>query len=350
LPTYSPDGEKLAYVSNRVGANPREYAIYVFDFQKQVVVRVYVSPELPPLYLFWLPDSKNLSFIVKEPEALSLMMVQTSEPGPARIINTGVPFYFDWNQLGDELALHISSIYDHIEQVALVSLNSKDSKLKKVITKGSLPFRAPAWSPNHQRLAYLAYDNGKLMLTVANADGNIAKPLVVLPPQGENVFVWAPDSSHIAYSSSPIRGMPLFGGIRLVDVVNNTVRKMTAETVMAYYFSPDGKQIAFVAAPPNQTYSSWEVVEIDSAITRHLCDFNPTYEDVKSYDYFDQYALSHEIWSPDSRAIVYAGMPAASAPNSGDPGAVWRLPMAAGSAAVKIGDGRLAFWSLARKN
>src|ERR1700687_4333749 len=80
LPTFSPDGKRLAYWSE--GRSERI------------------------IYMRWLADGQHLSFLLGEPLGLSLMLAEIKESSPVRIVTTGMPLYFDWGATAGELAAH----------------------------------------------------------------------------------------------------------------------------------------------------------------------------------------------------------------------------------------------------
>jgi TolB protein len=90
------------------------------------------------------------------------------------------------------------------------------------------------------------------------------------------------------------------------------------------------------------------VIDTAGGKARKLVNFIPTRVQSVAYEVFDQYALSHRIWSPDSNALVFAGVlvkegatpPARAMP----PPSIWLLPVD-GATPEGISDGSVAFWS-----
>jgi TolB protein len=71
---------------------------------------------------------------------------------------------------------------------------------------------------------------------------------------------------------------------------------------------------------------------------RHLAAFTPTVLFLVQFlPYFDQYALSHRLWSPDSEALVLPMQ------DSGT-NRVFVVP-ASGGRARALAEGSIAFWS-----
>ena len=101
-------------------------------------------------------------------------------------------------------------------------------------------------------------------------------------------------------------------------------------TVLAFFWSPDGRYIAYItvagqddgeqaagglttvsltesepaAQQGNLRLALW-VVDVESGLGQQRLVFRPTAMYLTQFlPFFDQYALSHRIWSPDSAALV----------------------------------------------
>ena len=78
---------------------------------------------------------------------------------------------------------------------------------------------------------------------------------------------------------------------------------------MAFFWSPDGRQLAFVTIDRSSSSFTWQVANADGSNVRKQSSFTPTEEEVRVLAFFDQYAISHGLWSPDGRSLVYAAGP-----------------------------------------
>ena len=56
-----------------------------------------------------------------------------------------------------------------------------------------------------------------------------------------------------------------------------------------------------------------EVLSLADRSDMPLLDFVPSRDQLTMFQFFDQYAYSHSLWSPDSRSLVFAGQLAAGA-------------------------------------
>ncbi|MBC8170118.1 MAG: hypothetical protein H7X77_00530, partial [Anaerolineae bacterium] len=87
------------------------------------------------------------------------------------------------------------------------------------------------------------------------------------------------------------------------------------------FWSPDSQSIAFItparrsAGTFDASYTprlqqpelelTWSLLDLSDGSSQRLASFNPTNEMIYVITYFDQFAQSHRLWSPDSRALVY---------------------------------------------
>ena len=362
-PTWSPDGTKLA-VSRVQVLSEREVtvSIQVIDAITGRADTVYTN-DVPaliadgvPHYFYWAPDGQSLGFIAATSRGLTLFVSSVVSPivsNEAPItVETGAPLYFSWANDSRGLLLHSGP------EIKLVpSLADAESSLLLGSDDG---FRVPAYSPagplGGQRLAYVIHneDGGLLMVAISGALEQ-AQPVLEVGPF--SAFLWSPDGTRLAVADRLDPGGPTFQRLRVVSIketggetqVDPQVETTAEEELLAFYWSPDGQRLAWVALDTEQRLFQWRVSGGDGADTKDLFRFQPSGEFFTLLTFFDQYAYSHSPWSPDSSQLVVAGSPeqAFERRNGHTPtgSRIFVLDVAGGNPPLEIAAGTLAFWS-----
>ncbi|MBA2448503.1 MAG: PD40 domain-containing protein [Chloroflexi bacterium] len=351
-PTWTADGSRLAFMRLRSGEGsaPGTAAIWTVAPDGTDPRKIWESQEQAPIYMGWSPDRSMLAVLVQgRNEVLSLLLIDPGGSRPPRPAAEGGPLYFSWSPDAAQLLIHTGGDHRANPNAELLLLRPSASDERRRLGSNPAGFRTPAWSPNGAQLAFVAEapDQGGV-LTVTNASGGDA--LRLAPVSDEAAFIWSPDGRGLAFSSRLAGNQLLYQGLEVINADGTGRAQVTQEPVIAFFWSPDGKRLAFAQVDRQAQALAWFVTDAAGKNRKQVGTFLPSEEQLRHFAFFDQYAQSHALWSPDSRYLVYAGL----APESrGDPaaargGRVFVVP-ADGSAEPRIlVDGNLAIWPAPR--
>jgi TolB protein len=253
-------------------------------------------------------------------------------------------------------------------RVAFISLEGEGQEAP-LVQPGA--FQAPGIARTGRYWAYADMDdldNSRLVIT-----GPAETEPFTWPHQGAIALSWDPSASErLAFISSALPAQQFYGPLQVVDVATRSVRTLVEDTILAFFWSPNGQYLAYLTldqmvqvdgrqsslnrsngiygngrgagdSPQESALASslslkMGLVEVATGVGRHLYTFTPVPLFVNQFlPFFDQYSLSHHLWSPASDALVLPVM-------AEDKPQIMVLPID-GASAWPIGDGVMAFWS-----
>jgi len=318
-PMWSTDG-KLAYVHSLLtneGAVTTE--ILVSEDGETPGELVYTGEQEYFTYASWSPATcgeacNDLALLVNDPTGLLVRMVhREGRESTSRVGGTGAPFYTSWSPDGTQMVWQQNNAQFEIFDVAEGSVSETLEQ-----TPGSM--FTPMWSPVDDRL--LLGVRGETGTDLVIVDGDEMMTLAT-EPRNPIWFAWSPDGSSVAYIN---REGPMI--VLDAETGEETARSLI-NGVLAFFWSPDSQHIAYLSiGTPQETFSAfapeedksismkpqyqqpsgvaWSILDVDDGASRRYPAFLPTNQYVYLLQYFDQFASSHRLWSPDSRYLVYS--------------------------------------------
>jgi TolB protein len=323
FPVWSPNGSRIAAVRSDA-----DNAILVFDAQPAATgqsvepVVILRSSTIGPFYLSWTPDGR-VSFLAEESGVLSLRVAPAngSAPldgsGPGAKIRSGNPFYFDWIDR-DRVLAHVGTG----SSAFLGEIGLDGASVSKAL-KAPGDFRSAVVSRDQKFISYVrAGAAGKADVVIAARDGSnehtmsvFGPAAVVFDPVGDTVASIGPSKG----TNSPF-AIPL-GPIRLLDAKSGKIRTLLDGSVVSFWWSPDGATIAALRVQPvasvipaastvpspapqvNEVRLLFVDVASGEIRSQHVVQPGQLFID-QFLTYFDQYALSHRLWAPDSSSFL----------------------------------------------
>ena len=351
FPAWSPVGNEIAVIGNR----PTEAAIlYLQDREDGEEQSLYSSREAPAIYLYWSPDGRQLSFIASDEEdGLSLHLATPVDGGEAesRVLTGGQPFYWQWTADAQQVFIH-TGLTGEGARLTLLDV-AGDGEGENIAAPGA--FQSPGISADGRYWAYAEDVAAASWLVVADTEsGEVQRER----HGGQVAMGWSPTANQLAFISGSEEDGRFYGPLRLFDVATGETTILSDARVLAFFWSPDGRYLAYFTAqgvrdnetqatvrqrlskPPQQfdVLFNLFVVDVTTGEGLRLAEFTPTFIFLSQFlPFFDQYAQSHRLWSPDSNALV---LPM----RVQDESHVFVIPVAGGQPQdIAVGD--MAFWS-----
>lgn len=320
-PTWSSDG-RLAWFSHEVVDGALVTEAWVQPQAGALASRRYRGDEAFN-YAFWSPgncsagpDCRHLAILLSSnARGMFVELLQDGQAASAEGVSLrgGPPFYFSWSPDGARLLLQRNNrrfdVYDADEDRLLATLDAVPGTIQ-----------APHWSPVDERLLLgLRQPDGRSALVVLD-DGD--RLLLAGDLEGAVAYNWSPDGRRVAWREQNERG---YGPLIVADAAGGEPVAASPESgALAFVWSPDGQRIAWLAfdargrsagagrrnnmlaqSRPTIPGLRWWLLDLESARLQISAPFFPTQEMLYYISYFDQFAQSHRLWSPDGRYIVY---------------------------------------------
>lgn len=357
FPAWSPDSSKIAAIGiDREGSFIRVLP----DEAGTEGTEIYRSPDRGAIYLYWSPDGKTVSFLANNPES-ALALHVASETEAERLVVSGAPFYWQWSADGQGMLIH-TGFTGEGSRLGFTTLES-DTLAENLAPPGI--FQAPGISPSGKYIAY-AEDNpfrGTQIIIQQNplAQTAIEEVKREVKHEGAVALSWSPSEDKLAFTAPAEDAPAVYGELKLLEAESGLLETLSDKLVVCFFWSPDGNYIAYLT--PNLERDEGDVsslgdtfhvvdtkvqggsfllelhvVDISSKEDKRLATFTPTFLFLDQFlPFFDQYALSHRIWSPDSTAVV---LPITNADNSRQV-TVFGLD----GTVTPVGEGDTPFWS-----
>lgn len=241
---WSPDGTKIAFVSQRSGSN--NIWIMNTDGTNQIQLTKMKNAYSPS----WSPDGTKIAFAYLG----NIWTVNIDGTGLTQLTNSpsweGAPSY---SPDGTRIAFH-SSVGDSLD-IFVINVYGTD---RVQLTDHPAADGAPSWSPDGTKIAFHSTRNGNDNIWIMNADGTDQMQLTTndegkgswntMPPS------WSPDGNRIAFNlfpggpdvafpTSERVTPPPSPKIRIIDVDERNQIELTEGNGPSW--SPDGSKIVF---------------------------------------------------------------------------------------------------------
>ncbi|HEY6629243.1 MAG TPA: hypothetical protein VI193_09705, partial [Acidimicrobiia bacterium] len=261
-----------------------------------------------------------------------VLEVVDMESNTASPIGSGSPFYFSWDPQSTNMAVHVGA-----NDFGTIALG------ERLIDLGGTEavYQAPYWTP--AGIVHFGEEGLTLVDPVGDADRLLAtlsgEPVIfVANPQGTKVAV----ESFVAQEGdgSTVALVPAAqidsNAVSVLDMTTGEVDVALEETAVGYFWSPDGESLLVLeltSGTGEVEVSVWKAGETSLVTTMTL----PISYFREVLPFFNQYAQSLQLWSPDSSRLALPG-------TIGTESGIWVLSTD-GSEPSLVSDGEWVSWS-----
>ena len=212
LPSWSPDGTKVAFLSHRDNTiDSRGYAtseLYVMNADGSNARRITnnTAYEYSPT---WSPDGTKLAYTresseqAKTADVYTINVNGTGETRVTALLDFSNPGHLDWSPNGTKIALDMAP-GDGTRQPGVFVMNADGSGLTRLTVDPGDGFLHPEWSPDGTKLAYarcVDQETCNKAIYTMNADGSALAQLSnnLYQVYADESPSWSPDGKKVAF-------------------------------------------------------------------------------------------------------------------------------------------------------
>lgn len=310
-PTWSPDGRSLAVSASSNRRDDRRLELWRTDLDGGRAV-LYENPEggrrviAPGLahYAAWSPGGRALALAGNAGDGLALSLVAARDgPQPRRLVD-GAPLYLAWSPEGRAVLIHRGA------QLLLFDL-AAGADQPRAILRARATFRAPAWTTDGEHFIYGAPKAGSASAVYRGRrqPGGEAEELLELPSGA--AFVRAPRDDRLALIGIQHEdGAEPRDGVTVLYAEERASRRISERPANAAFWTPDGAALIVFEPAPSSTMITVNRYDLSEgpASAAPLARFQPSAEYATMLAFFDQFAQTHRIISPDGKWVAISGL------------------------------------------
>lgn len=302
-PTWSPTGERIAWAE--VSSAPGEMSGALITAAADGSNRTRANVTFPPFYLHWSPDGAQVAYLSNwlgsGAQTIALRLVDLRTGGAdTKMLGIGQPFYFAWAPDSSQVLTHVAN-----RRLGLLGLDGAET----VLSDRTARFAAPQWSSDGQHLLYAIHDEPIPQLVMTDPAGLVEQVITLVAGDVRIAFSLSPNGGRVAYTETdaPVTVNSL-GPLFVFDLATEEYEQLSSEPVIAFFWSPTGDKLLYMTIDVVGERPWLQLHVWDGEQKQALSRFIPSGLFFNQYlPFADQYAQNMRFWSPDGRAVVFAG-------------------------------------------
>lgn len=334
-PTWSPDGELIA--TTRVDNDGSATGVYAVPAQGGESVLLFAADGALPFFCAWSPNARQIAVLAREADGVALHVRRFDGTGGRRLL-VGDPLYLAWRADSRALVAHVDGDAGDVPSARVLSLPVDGAAPARLLARPNA-FRAPAMARDGRTVVGALGPDGRGEVVALGAKGGTARTL--LSGGWSPSFVLSPGGDRLAVGRWVEGAGGALDGVEVVDLATGTATRWHNGPVVAFFWSPDGARLAWAAVDWAGVELEWHVAD-GPGRGRKVAAFRPSLPYGATLAFFDQYAPTTAVWSPDSRALVFAGWAGGLVEG---PSRIWVADAAGEEAPWSVAEGVMASWS-----
>jgi len=200
-PVWSPDGRRIAFVSDRDGS--REIYVMNADGNEQLNLSRNPAEDWTPA---WSPDGKRLAFGSFRDGNWEIYVMNADGSSPTRLTRNNAADYSPaWSPDGQRLAF-VSNRDGNLDIYTM----DADGNNQRRFTDDKATDQYPAWSPDGKQLMWESYRDDNMEIYVANLDGSGLRNVSRDSTADDHGAAWSPWGRRIVFFSNRDDGWDLY--------------------------------------------------------------------------------------------------------------------------------------------
>lgn len=322
-PTWSARGRRLAFVRlDQLRDGSVRGAVVTTDSASRNPQVAWESDQLAPVYLYWSPDSRWISVLSQRSaeDGMELGLVDPSGRLSYKPLDTGLPLYWAWDPDNRFMLAHVGGGTTSGGRLTLLDVRGATGK--RNFNVRPTRFQSPQISPDGERMLYVDSESGSAQLVLRDIEGPGLDVLKTV--SGSAFFSFSRDGRRVAVMESPSPQLSADGTLRVLEPRRlERLVELEEPSVLAFFWAPDSRRIAYLilvrpdgrlvvepefAADPERLYVRLRVMDARSGDSWDVATFPITNGSLNGLQFFDQYARSGNIWSPDGNWLVFSAV------------------------------------------
>jgi len=259
---WSPDGTKVAYVSN-------DDEIYVVDADGSNKVKLTQDTKWNGMPA-WSPDGDKIAFVGSEEIdgedgiilQSNIYVTDSDGSNQTNLIDSNEYTHIKnpiWSPDSTKVAFMGGSEVGSMDyKHDLYVINADGSNMDNITNHDGYMY-SPAWSPDGTKIAFYTYDSINRGICVVTVNDSDMETFTYQPDYFEGSPQWSPDGNKIAFASNRDGNWEIY--VMDVDGTNLTNLSNSSESADRYpYWSYDGGMIAFAS----DRDGNWEIYVMNS--------------------------------------------------------------------------------------